>query len=57
MERGVWQAAVHGVAGLDTTESLTLSFSIRNCNKDFYPKKRKEKKSETGFSTVRMLAL
>ena len=28
MERGVWQAAVHGITELDMTERLTLSFSL-----------------------------
>ena len=27
MDRGAWQATVHGATELDTTERLTLSFS------------------------------
>ena len=28
MNRGAWQAAVHGVVELDTTKQLTLNFSL-----------------------------
>ena len=28
MDRGAWQAAVHGVIELDTAKQLTLNFSL-----------------------------
>ena len=30
MDRGAWQATVHGVTELDMTEGLSISFSIAN---------------------------
>ena len=33
MDRGAWQATVHGIVELDSTEQLTLHFNVRKISR------------------------